>query len=1181
MKKFYCLLGCVCLAVSLVSCKEDAPVEPDPSDGVGGRTVLTAVVEHLEITPPQSGDSASQSVADEGSDSSDDGHRVWTKADKIGVFGSQGGANAKYTLYNESDGEASGKFYGPEVRGDVYAYYPYAENVTMDGSKVALGFPAEQTYDADVVKQFRENTELFIAKSTDGNLEFLHPLGCLGVGIKGGISVKSVTLSSGSHPLAGTIGLDFADDFEASSVTGSLRSVKLVLEQPVTVDMEVPTVFYLMIPPAVYDDLTVSVETADGSFSKSVVGEFVVERISMLDIEQSVGNTTVVAEFDALELDGQSDNGARVWKDNAVFGIFSDDIVNSQYTIMSGEAGKSSATFVGVESDGDIIAYYPYTPNAVLKDDILTLPVASTQTYNADLLSHFKENTPFMVAAAAPEEKIVFKYLSGVLGIKVKADCNVKSVVVTRKSGGLSGNFNVDTSADLAMIPSATGSRNMITLNCGDGVATTTADPTVFYVLVPPAVYDDLSVKVTTTSGDTLFATIDRPCDIPRLSVTDLGKDVAYITVSVDIDPEAAANKGGKCEWAADDEIIVYDSASSSVKKATLLSGAGTANGVFKVSNSSVEDVYEWVAYAPSVAFLNEALSFASQYSATIRGGEGSYGTGMTPLFARNNGSGFRAKSMMGCMAVRVKGNVTVTGITVKNGSLNIASDNKVQVELASADTAVPVTTLASASFQTTYIYLSSEEGVPVSSSDYTTFYVNVPAGIDWNALQIGVVTTEGSFVKTVSACDAVNANAAPVTVAEIDFDAVRTAAATAIDLSANGHYANSYIVEPNGLSRYYSFDLKHVDGTDTANPRVPGRFVYSQMVWATAYDLVYDLWFDSAAGKIYFKYDGQRRGNAKIAVTDAKYDIGWVYHIWCTDTPKDIHVHNNLALNDGQGVHYYWMDRNIGATYAPFTKSECVNISAENAVAACGFQFQFGNLNGYPGVESISAATKNEGSNFANRKNYVIYGFSQYVQSAFKVSTVLKSSADDAMRYPNYVYAEKGRWLTSNIECNGYKTTDAACLWWTTNNEPLKIDKKSKYDPCPYGYVIPNQSMLYHAVERINGTATKRTFTGVSSGVDGVWYGAYSEDNDGNYWWFPASGYGAAKLGNAGASTYMYGSRNGSSNPVSLDIPAYCVMSIKESCQPGWSTMNNVAAGSYVPTGGGYSIRCIRHIQE
>ena len=140
MKKLLMLLWGVSLFLAGCVSPEEGLEQRPPLEG---RTVLTAEIPPLKIT--RGLDAPLQST---------DEH-VWGEQMHLGVFDAQGSQNVKYTLFKASEGAAEGKFYGTEVKGNVYAYYPYDEEVTADASKLAFSLDPVQTYNQDVLAQFK------------------------------------------------------------------------------------------------------------------------------------------------------------------------------------------------------------------------------------------------------------------------------------------------------------------------------------------------------------------------------------------------------------------------------------------------------------------------------------------------------------------------------------------------------------------------------------------------------------------------------------------------------------------------------------------------------------------------------------------------------------------------------------------------------------------------------------------------------------------------------------------------------------------------------------------------------------------------------------------------------------------------------------------------------------------
>ena len=161
--------------------------------------------------------------------------------------------------------------------------------------------------------------------------------------------------------------------------------------------------------------------------------------------------------------------------------------------------------------------------------------------------------------------------------------------------------------------------------------------------------------------------------------------------------------------------------------------------------------------------------------------------------------------------------------------------------------------------------------------------------------------------------------------------------------------------------------------------------------------------------------------------------------------------------------------------------------------------------------------------------------------------------------------------------------------MWWTVNSNPnsIAIKDKSKYDPCPYGYCIPNQGMIYRALSRkgelnASNNAATRYFTAVYDGE--VAYGSYCvSDDDANVYWFPNGGYGVASNKNVGAASYIYASRNSASNTQpTLNGPAYMVCTSKVGDNATTASFSaSYSGGGSVSLTTGYQIRCIRQMKQ
>ncbi len=241
--------------------------------------------------------------------------------------------------------------------------------------------------------------------------------------------------------------------------------------------------------------------------------------------------------------------------------------------------------------------------------------------------------------------------------------------------------------------------------------------------------------------------------------------------------------------------------------------------------------------------------------------------------------------------------------------------------------------------------------------------------------------------------------------------------AAAGQDLSADGT-ANCYIVSEAGD---YSFDATVmgngeaglVSGNDFDIPTV--KIEPKEIkVWLNENDVISDVRFDEATGRIYFHATGTK-GNAAISVTNGRYSL-WSWHIWCTDIPQD-RTHTNP-----DGLQYTLLDRNLGATGA----------NAEDGEATYGLYYQWGRKDPYTSNMVLTNMYTNSGHSFA-------FG----------------------IRYPMRPYKYDG-----NFAQSWYGTSrNSNYLWGNADyakSKYLKDLEKSIYDPCPNGYMVaPSNALL------------------------------------------------------------------------------------------------------------------------
>ena len=222
-------------------------------------------------------------------------------------------------------------------------------------------------------------------------------------------------------------------------------------------------------------------------------------------------------------------------------------------------------------------------------------------------------------------------------------------------------------------------------------------------------------------------------------------------------------------------------------------------------------------------------------------------------------------------------------------------------------------------------------------------------------------------------------------------------------DLSAEGT-ANCYTISEAGDYRF-----KTLKGN--TNETV-GNVKQVEVLWETfgtdekpnVGDLIAEATYEN--GYVCFSTpETFKNGNASIAVRNSKGVILWSWHIWFTEEGWIDHVYANNAGT--------MMDRHLGATSA-----------TPGNVGAFGLLYQWGRKDPFVG----SCATS--GSTFA--------------ASTGNWDTVSGGkSVSFAEQNPTKFVIESFDWCSQ-------RDGDYAALRWYN-------DKKSPWDPCPYGYRVPN----------------------------------------------------------------------------------------------------------------------------
>ncbi len=1022
MKKIFSLFAVAILGLATVGCADDVVEEQEQVPTVEGVTMLVAQAEEFAIQHGSTTSTATES-------------RTWSADAKVGVYGTKMGNNVEYKLFESYTGAAEGAFYGKEVQGELYVYYPYYEKSTRNGSKVVLPLPETQVYNADFGLQMSGYNPTLVAKVLTGAVTFNYLTGALGVQVQGGATVKKIVVSSESHAMSGAVAVDFAHDFEVSAVDESKHEVTLDCGEGVVTSLDEPTTFYVLVPPATYNDLKVTVTIDGGEFTKNIEGLYTIARLKAVDTDSPTANATIVASFDTLQLGGQSDD-SRVWAKNSAFGVFAEGVENTKYVIAPNEAGKSSAIFAGSDIAGDYVAYYPWSNLAAFNEGVLTVYMNTEQTYNADKLVQFAENAPFMYATGTAGEPLEFKYVSGALGLRCKVDGNIKQVTLnSAEDVALSGAVNIDLENGYVATANA-DSNNRLVLNCGEeGVATTFDNPTTLFVCLPAGTYNNFDVTLSLTDGSIVQTYVKTPVEVKPLEINTSDKDITYTVLDVELEQSSL---NCKKTWESGETVSVFDLENSRISTGILFRdmGVGTAKATFTVPSENVAVLY------PAQDFANLNLegtkaSFVLPATQTFDP-TGAISKTQMPFIGLVNTEVCKLYNVLSLLEVKLTGDMTVNKVVVKSKTKRLAGPVSVNTNYTDAPT------LTMSSEGSREITIDCGEGFTLSSTA-TVINVAIPATTYAEGdLTIDIYTDWGVYSNMPTACTLTRAAATSKSVA-----VPQPTNLTATDAD----YANCFLLNSAG---WYCFTPKTRGGYDrVANEDIIKENSAAYVLYESSESMFTNAAYIADKNLISFCYDGTA-GNGGICVADAPNNISWTWHMWCP----------GAAVRDVKFGTVTLMDRNIGARAIPGSKMLALKYTDLQYLQAAGMIYQMGRPTPFPGAKvwAKEAWETRMGLDANTISEPFYYPSAEYLDNGKTFSCGVNLTVESAVlgvKNPMHYFVLK------NEAAKQYWSDDFQ-LDTNSDNYPWKmsVEANVQFDPCPAGYFLPTYNEMYTALK-------------------------------------------------------------------------------------------------------------------
>ena len=522
---------------------------------------------------------------------------------------------------------------------------------------------------------------------------------------------------------------------------------------------------------------------------------------------------------------------------------------------------------------------------------------------------------------------------------------------------------------------------------------------------------------------------------------------------------------GGKIAWSEGDAIGAI-SADGTITECVIVKIDGDT-GRFVIPSDTKWAIYP---YNSKLTFNVEAqtMSYTLPDTREISGTQRVFGNGENVMCAHLSEDNLSFRNLCGYIEVQLKGAGKVKHVALRNNSGNWDALSGLGT-INFSDAAEPKITTGTYHGTTFNFAYATCPNVELSASEATSFYFIVPPRTYKN-LSISVQTDKGSY--SVIAQNDITVNRSKIRpISAINLDELKPA--TAIDLSTDG-VANCYVVPQGNEAKYYSYPARKINAATNLE-----NIAYAHISWSESSSLVNDVCYDASTGNVTFRYEGNNaKGNAHIVLLNAKHEVVWYNHIWCTDQPETVVVASG-------STNYGILDRNLGATYAPKTVNEAKAISVENATDAMGLYYQYGRPSPFPRGKSI-ATTASETTAFkSNSRMAVQYAFATYHQTLLYATNAY--TYENALKYPKYFYCVgytspeggEANYSTSGTNTTWYGKTVYPSLWYSDSGHV--VSSKAVNDPCPAGYVVEDKvsvnSWMQKTYTQVANTAVSGTF--------------------------------------------------------------------------------------------------------
>ncbi|MCQ2074717.1 MAG: fimbrillin family protein [Bacteroidaceae bacterium] len=228
----------------------------------------------------------------------------------------------------------------------------------------------------------------------------------------------------------------------------------------------------------------------------------------------------------AILIDNPGVRMQTVWQGGDCIGVFGDGVSNMKFGITEediSEDGKSAKFSSGYDiPSGSLVSYSPYRTGTTISSNVISLDFPSTQVYYLkDGVAQPDPEANIMIGTGSAACGISFRNVMAILkiGQVFNEPTLLKSIEFRDISGKcVSGAMSVSWNGE-GPLAEITGSGDIITLDCGEGLQFDSGQLGVFFIVVPARTYEkgfeltfvsEDGVKTVRTVGTALGKTLER-----------------------------------------------------------------------------------------------------------------------------------------------------------------------------------------------------------------------------------------------------------------------------------------------------------------------------------------------------------------------------------------------------------------------------------------------------------------------------------------------------------------------------------------------------------------------------------------------------------------------------------------------------------------------------------------------